>query len=71
MRIFVKVKAKAREDRIEKKDDSHFDVWVKEPPVAGRANRAVLRRVGECFRVPPARMKIVSGLASRQKIIEL
>ena len=38
MKIFVTVKPNAKEERVEKIDDTHFKVSVKEPPTEGRAN---------------------------------
>lgn len=50
---------------------SRFIVAVKEPPADGRANRAIERAVAGYFKVPPSRVRIVSGHASREKIIEI
>lgn len=61
----------AKEDRVEKIDDTHFKVSVKEPPVQGRANRAIARALAEYFKVPIARVNLVSGFASRQKVFEV
>ena len=48
-----------------------FVVAVKERPVKGSANRAVEKAVAEYFGVAPARVRIVSGHASREKIVEI
>jgi uncharacterized protein YggU (UPF0235/DUF167 family) len=78
MRIFVKAKPKAKEERVLKIDPSdgrtgemHFIVWVKEPPTEGRANWGIERALGKYFGVPPSSVRIVSGHASRDKIIEI
>ena len=71
MKISVKVKARAKESKIEKTGDNRFEVWVKEPPIKGKANKAVCQAVAEYFGVPLAKVKIVSGASSRQKIIEI
>jgi hypothetical protein len=71
MRIFVAVKPKAKENKIEKTSDNRFSVWVKEPPVGGRANEALRRAMARHFGVPLAKVKIVSGFASRRKAIEI
>lgn len=47
MRIFVKFKSAAKEERIEKIDDANFIVAVKEPPREGRANAAITRTLAE------------------------
>ncbi len=71
MKIFVKVKTKAKEDKIEKIGDNQFSVWVKELPIEGRANEAVRKMLAEYFEVAQARIKIIAGVGSKQKIIEI
>lgn len=71
MRIFVTAKPSSREEHIEKIDATHFIVAVKEPPVQGRANRAILKALAAHFGVPIARVSIIYGHTSRQKIIEV
>ncbi|PIR42133.1 MAG: hypothetical protein COV30_00055 [Candidatus Yanofskybacteria bacterium CG10_big_fil_rev_8_21_14_0_10_37_15] len=69
MKINVKVKPNFSEERVEKISDTEFIVCVKEPPVQGRANRAVVRALSEYFHT--SRVRIVSGHISRQKIVEV
>ncbi|MBI2577789.1 MAG: DUF167 domain-containing protein [Candidatus Wildermuthbacteria bacterium] len=71
MKIFVKAKPNAREEKIEKVDETHFIVSVKEPPKDGRANWAVTRALAGYFGISAARVNIVSGHSSRQKIVEI
>jgi len=71
MKIFVKVKSRAKQEKIEKIDDANFKVWVKEPPEKGRANRAVLKILADCFDTSQSNIKIISGNTSRLKIIEV
>ncbi len=71
MKVFVKVKPRAKQAKIEKMRDNRFDVWVKEPPVEGKANEAVCKAMAKYFGVPLLRVKIISGSNSRQKIIEV
>lgn len=44
---------------------------VAEPPEDGRANEAVLRLLAETLDVPRARVTLVSGHSSRDKIVVL
>jgi len=71
MKIFVKAKPGAKAEKMEKIDDSHFTVSVKEPPIQGMANLAIIKVFAEYFGVAPSSVKIVSGFTSRQKIIEI
>ena len=74
MKIFIKASPGAKYERIEKIDSlgkDHYSVWVKEPPVKGKANQAIINVLAEYFKIAPSRVKIVSGYASRQKTIEI
>lgn len=70
-RIFVRVKPRAKAERVERLDFDHYAVWVKEPPERGLANVAVAKVLGQHFGKSPFLVKVVSGHSSRQKIIEL
>ena len=48
-----------------------YKVWVKEMPVAGKANEAILRALAEYFGVARAQVRLVSGQTSKQKIFEI
>lgn len=71
MKIIVKVKPSAKEEKIVKVDDTHYRVAVKEPPVNGRANVAVISSLANFFKVPKASVRIVSGFTSKEKVIEI
>lgn len=71
MRIFVKAKSKSKIEKVEKIDEHHFVVFVKEPPEDGRANYAIERALAEYFGISGSRVRIMSGLSSRQKTIEV
>lgn len=71
MKFFVTVKARAKVTKVERLDPQHFKVSVKEPPIEGKANEAVLRALAEYFNVSFSQMKLVSGQTSKYKVIEL
>lgn len=71
MKLFISVKPRAKEERVEKIDEAHFLVAVKEPPVQGRANTAVIKALADFLGVPRSRLCIVAGHANRQKTIEI
>lgn len=71
MIIKAKVKLRAKEEKIEKDENGDFIVRVKELPVEGRANKAVMRILAGYFNVPVSSIRIVSGFKSRQKTIEI
>ena len=71
MKIKVKAKPNAREEKVEKIDENNFIVSVKEPPEKGKANEAIRNALAVYFKIASARVKIVSGYSSRNKIIEI
>jgi len=71
MKIFVKVKPRAREERVQKIGGINFEVWVRELPEKGKANRAVIKSLADYFKVSQSSIKIISGSTSRLKIIEI
>lgn len=71
MKIFVKVKANSKTEKIEKMDGKNFIVSVKTPAKEGKANSAVVKALAEYFGVAKSDVVIISGLSSKQKIIEV
>ena len=70
MKIQVKVKPSSKTEDLSREGDS-FIVKVKEPPKEGKANQAVIKLLAEHFGVPYSQVRIVSGLRSRNKVIEV
>ena len=71
VRITVTVTPGARSERIERIDASRLRVAVTAPAREGRANDAVVRAVARFLGVRVSAVRIVRGLASRSKIIEI
>lgn len=71
MKILVKAKPQAYEEKVEKIDDTHFVVHVKEPPVNGLANKGIAKVLAEYFKVSQSRVKVVKGFTSKQKVVEI
>lgn len=71
MRINVKAKLHAHEEKVLKIDQDTFVVAVKEPPVDGKANAAIEKALANYFDVSKSRVHIVSGHSAKQKIVEI
>lgn len=71
MKIIILTKPSAREEGVEKVSDGEFKVSVKEPAKEGRANWAIERVLAKHFGVPVSCVRIISGHASRKKIVEI
>jgi len=71
MKIIIKAKPGAREDKIEKIDQHNYVVHVKALPIEGRANAAIIKLLAEYFDVSPSLVEIVSGFMARVKVVEI
>ncbi|MCM8787526.1 MAG: DUF167 domain-containing protein [Candidatus Omnitrophica bacterium] len=69
MRIFVKVKPNAKLQNLEKISNNQFLLYTKEPPIDGRANKAVIEILADYFGVSKSQIKIISGFSSKKKYI--
>ncbi|MEK7578466.1 MAG: DUF167 domain-containing protein [Patescibacteria group bacterium] len=71
MKIFIKAKPNSREESIKKLSETNFEICVKEPPIKGRANAAIVKALARHFGVPLSSVSIVVGHTSHQKIVEI
>jgi len=71
MRIIINAKPNSYQEKIKKISDTEFVVSVKEPPVKGLANEAIIRALADYFDISPFRVRIVSGWASKRKVAEI
>jgi uncharacterized protein len=70
VKISVTVKPNSRVEEVTK-DGEKLLVKVKEPPKEGKANRAVIKLLSAYFGVPQNSVSIISGLGSKNKVIEV
>lgn len=71
MIISVQAKVHAREKKVERIDDENLIVHTTEAPEKGKANRAIIKLIAEHLDIPASRMRIIRGLASTRKLIEI
>lgn len=71
MRLFIKVKAKARENNIEFIDKNHAVVSVTECATKGKANHAVCVLLSNYFKKAKSKIILLKGDKSRDKIFEV
>ncbi|MCX7593034.1 MAG: DUF167 domain-containing protein [Fischerella sp.] len=67
----VKVKPNSKVQKIEEVADGSLTVYLKSPPVDGKANEELIQVLAEKFDMPKSRIRIKSGLSSRNKLIEI
>ncbi len=71
MKIFLKVKPKSKIEKIEKINETHFMIAIKEPPEKGKANKAVIKKIAKYFKIKQLQVVIISGLLSKNKVLEI
>lgn len=71
MRIFVKVKPNAKEEKAAKIGKHAFEVWVHAPAADGKANAAAARVLAAHFGVASSRVRLVLGRTLREKLFEI
>lgn len=86
MKIIVKAKPNAKEEKVKKMSqptlgfealrqaqdkEEIYEVSVKEPPINGRANAAIARALAEHFGIAPSLVRLISGQTSKRKVFEL
>lgn len=71
MKIEVVVHPNARKPRIEKDMFGTLHLYVHEPPLEGKANRAAILALAEHFRTKRAKITLLSGEKSKSKVFEI
>ena len=69
-RIEIKVQPRAKRNAVEDVDGL-LTVRVTAPPEDGKANDAVRDLLAKHFDLPRSKVRIVRGLTSRRKVVEL
>ncbi|HDJ96758.1 MAG TPA: DUF167 domain-containing protein [Candidatus Aenigmarchaeota archaeon] len=69
-RIKIKVIPNAKKNEVIN-EGGKLRVYVKSPPVGGKANKTVIEVLSEFFNVKKSDIRIVRGGKSREKVIEI
>ncbi|MEA2113579.1 MAG: DUF167 domain-containing protein [Patescibacteria group bacterium] len=71
MLIKVKVFPSAGKKEVIKKTEDSFEIWVKEKPVKGQANRAVISALAGYFNISRENIKLIKGFQQRNKVFNV
>ncbi len=71
MKFTVIVHPNSKKPRIEKDLLGGLHVYVSEPPLEGRANRAVIVALAKHLNVKKYQISLISGQKSKQKVFEI
>jgi uncharacterized protein (TIGR00251 family) len=70
-RITVRVQPRAKSTALGEKVGDAYRLRLAAPPVDGKANEACVRFLAKRFDVAPSAVRIVQGLSSRMKVVEI
>ena len=70
-RFTVKVHPRARRSAVTGRLGDAWKLDLTAPPAEGKANQECVRFLAELMGVPRARVRIVTGLTSRTKLVEI
>ena len=71
IRLQVRVRPRARANKVDVSDLGEIRVYVTEAPEGGRANRAVIAAIAGTLDVPKSSVALVRGRTSRDKVLEI
>jgi len=71
MKYFIQAKPRAKQNRIEAIDETHFRIWVKSLPRDGEANAAVVELLASFLGKPKSNFQLLSGHRSKNKVVGL
>jgi hypothetical protein len=71
VKVSVRVKANAKENKVEETGRNQFSVRVKAAAKEGKANKELIEVLAEHFKVPKSCVTIITGLKSNRKIVEI
>lgn len=71
--MYLKIRAYpgSKEEKIIKKAEDSFEVYVKEKPERGLANKAVIKALSSYFKVPAGKVRLIKGARSKNKLFEV
>lgn len=52
-------------------NENEITISIKSPPERGKANAEIVKKLSRHFGVKPSSVRIVSGLTSKEKIVEV
>ena len=70
-RITVRVQPRAKVTRVAGRMENAYRLHVAAPPVDGKANAACAAFLAEVAGVAKSRVRVISGLTSRTKVVEI
>lgn len=72
MKVEVVVKPNSRHrHEVVKNCDGSLTIYIKDPPIENRANKAVIALLSEYYQVPKSTITIHRGAANKRKVVAI
>lgn len=71
MKVTVIVHPNAKRERIEEDLFGDLHVYVNQPPLEGKANRATISALADHFKTSKSKVQLVAGAKSKHKLFEI
>jgi len=71
MKVSVKVKPQAKEDKVNQIGKNQFVVWVKAKAIEGKANQAVIKVLSKYFDIAQSKIVLLRGERARDKVFKI
>lgn len=71
MKISVIVHPNSKKEKIEKDLLDNLHVYVNQPPLEGKANKAVISALADYFKITKSNVNLISGAKSKYKLFEI
>ena len=71
MYVHVRVTPGAKKERVSQKNDTEFEIFVREKAERNMANRRIMELLGVAFQVPTTKVKMLTGHRSPSKIFDV
>jgi len=68
MKIKIKLHPNSSQEKIEKKGQDKYEVWLKEKPIDNKANEKLVKILKKYFK---KKVEIVKGFKSKEKVVEI
>lgn len=71
MLIKAKIFSKSKKQKIIKKSQNYFEIFVKEKPEQGQANKSARKILAQHLQVPENQVKLIKGFCNKNKIFKI
>ncbi len=71
MKIHVLARPGRKKEYIKYIGRASFQVAVKELPIKGQSNLAIIEKLSEYFKIPKSEIKLIHGQFAKQKVFEI